>query len=268
MNKRNAWIIKSFVIGTLLLFLFSKVSYADTSSLHLGDSGECVAALQDRLNKMGFLQEEPTGIYDHKTVRAVISYQGLHSMKKTGIADEITLKYLLPEIHTETEHQPTGMIYQIDEFPYSFEYQGRIITIENFWGVDRIEGQDRFTSGIDIFCDGGNFDEDLLMAELYKGFNKEGNAIRMWMWVESPEFLGEKATLITYSLYTTNFDYPDSAICFVSSPFVAENHPDGYWAGSTAELVIQIKDDPEGDYNRIYVYHTDNVREPGEIEQK
>ncbi len=62
-----------------------------------GDEGEQVKELQSRLVELGYLEGEPTGIYDEKTEEAVRLFQQWNGLMETGMADEITWKALFSE---------------------------------------------------------------------------------------------------------------------------------------------------------------------------
>lgn len=83
--------------------------YSYTGILQPGDSGEAVSALQERLRSLGYLDAEPSGIYDDATGEAMLLFQQAHNLLATGMADKVTWNLLfsssarpLPEPEPET----------------------------------------------------------------------------------------------------------------------------------------------------------------------
>ena len=69
----------------------------DVHYLQKGDSGERVTEIQARLKELGYLEEDPTGVFDEETEKALISFQRRNGLLATGIADEITMSLLFSE---------------------------------------------------------------------------------------------------------------------------------------------------------------------------
>ena len=65
-----------------------------TRELEPGMSGDDVAALQTRLNRLGLLAASPNGFYGAQTTAAVESFQTTSSLPITGVADIDTLDAL------------------------------------------------------------------------------------------------------------------------------------------------------------------------------
>jgi len=56
-----------------------------------GSEGDGVTAIEQRLNFLGYFENEPDAIYDSETVNAVTTYQAYRGLKVTGVCDIYTL---------------------------------------------------------------------------------------------------------------------------------------------------------------------------------
>ena len=63
----------------------------------LGDTGERVTEIQTRLRELGYLDGDPTGVFDEETEEALAAFQQRNSLLATGMADESTLRVLFSE---------------------------------------------------------------------------------------------------------------------------------------------------------------------------
>lgn len=72
-------------------------AYAEalTNSLRQGSKGEEVAALQEKLIEMGYLDDVADGAYGPKTAAAVRAFQEANGMEATGVADAATQEALM-----------------------------------------------------------------------------------------------------------------------------------------------------------------------------
>ncbi len=61
------------------------------------DTGETVTEIQTRLIGLGYLEGEPTGIFDEKTEKALIAFQRANRLLVTGMADGKTMEMLRSE---------------------------------------------------------------------------------------------------------------------------------------------------------------------------
>lgn len=62
-----------------------------------GDTGEKVSEIQARLQSLGYLKADPTGIFDEATEQALTAFQREHGLLATGMGDERTLSLLFSE---------------------------------------------------------------------------------------------------------------------------------------------------------------------------
>ena len=70
---------------------------APTSELKIGDEGDDVLRLQNRLQELGYLFVQPTGLFAEGTEQSVKDFQLLNGMVVTGVADEATLTLLFSD---------------------------------------------------------------------------------------------------------------------------------------------------------------------------
>ena len=89
--KYGKW-LSLLLVFTLLLGLVPAAS-ADTV-LKTGDSGEQVVRLQERLRELGYLSQDPTGVFDEATEAALSAFQARNGLLETGMADGVTLSVL------------------------------------------------------------------------------------------------------------------------------------------------------------------------------
>jgi peptidoglycan hydrolase-like protein with peptidoglycan-binding domain len=57
----------------------------------LGERGDHVTAIQNRLNEMGYWNADPAGRYSTLTSQAVMAFQKVHGLRRTGQADQQTV---------------------------------------------------------------------------------------------------------------------------------------------------------------------------------
>jgi peptidoglycan hydrolase-like protein with peptidoglycan-binding domain len=75
-----------------------KTTYANYSELRFGDRGAEVAALQRRLQQLGYFNANPTGSFREVTLNAVRYFQRINRLRVTGVADRQTLALLFGSI--------------------------------------------------------------------------------------------------------------------------------------------------------------------------
>ena len=66
--------------------------------MKLGDTGDNVTKLQQRLLELGHTYSEPTGTFDELTEQGVMNFQFLSDMVADGIADDALLDLSLIHI--------------------------------------------------------------------------------------------------------------------------------------------------------------------------
>lgn len=70
---------------------------APSGELKFGDEGDDVWKLQNRLQELGYLFVQPTGLFAEGTEQSVKDFQLLNGMVVTGVADEATLALLFSD---------------------------------------------------------------------------------------------------------------------------------------------------------------------------
>lgn len=78
--------IKQWIAAVLIgLLILAGTAVGESRTLRPGDRGDAVLALQQALNRLGYLGPED-GSYGEQTVRAVQAFQGLNGLKADGVA--------------------------------------------------------------------------------------------------------------------------------------------------------------------------------------
>ena len=67
---------------------------ADDGTLRVGDYGDDIRAIQERLNALGFFDHDTTGVYGYTTETAVRLYQMAANLPATGEIDAATLNHM------------------------------------------------------------------------------------------------------------------------------------------------------------------------------
>src|SRR5690606_34435204 len=67
---------------------------ADDGTLELGESGDSVLALQERLVELGYWLGEPDGTYGQLTRQAVMAFQKVEGLGRDGVAGPVTQQAL------------------------------------------------------------------------------------------------------------------------------------------------------------------------------
>lgn len=91
---------RKIAVWCLLLTLLAWTAapaLADGRIWKRGDTGEAVEKLQERLKALGYLTEDPTGVFDAETERALTEFQQRSGLLASGMADERTLQALYAE---------------------------------------------------------------------------------------------------------------------------------------------------------------------------
>ena len=88
--------ISVIAISVVLLFMLTASASAD---VRRGDRGEDVEEIQTLLFQMGWLFEEPDGIFGPHTEQAVINYQGYSGLTQDGVVDKATYDRMWEDWH-------------------------------------------------------------------------------------------------------------------------------------------------------------------------
>lgn len=79
-----------------------------------GQKGTHVKALQDRLLDLGFWLQSADGNYGHTTTQAVMAFQKVHHLNRTGVADAVTVD-LLSRAAKPSGLSTTGDVIEVDK---------------------------------------------------------------------------------------------------------------------------------------------------------
>lgn len=74
------------LVASLALSLVAEPASAGVSTLSQGTSGSRVVALQRALDRAGYLAGPPDGRFGDATEQAVVAYQKVHGLDRTGVA--------------------------------------------------------------------------------------------------------------------------------------------------------------------------------------
>ena len=93
--------ITAIILAVLMVLSIAAAAMGEENKIwQTGDTGETVTWIQTRLKELGYLNREPTGIFDEETAEALMQFQQNNYLLQTGMADRITMKAL--ETATET----------------------------------------------------------------------------------------------------------------------------------------------------------------------
>jgi peptidoglycan hydrolase-like protein with peptidoglycan-binding domain len=87
-----------------------KTIYTNYRELRFGDAGADVAALQRRLQQLGYFKAHPTGSFRQVTLNAVRYFQRINRLRVTGVADRQTLALLFGSTSPVPPVTPPGNI--------------------------------------------------------------------------------------------------------------------------------------------------------------
>lgn len=94
--KMNRWI--AGLLALLLMMTAGLPALSEGERVwQKGDTGERVSEIQARLKELGYLEGEPTGIFDGDTEQALMLFQRWNGLLETGMADGRTLDVLFGE---------------------------------------------------------------------------------------------------------------------------------------------------------------------------
>ncbi len=85
-----AWIIAA----VMLLTAGMTAAVAENRIWQEGDTGETVTWIQTRLKELKYTEQEPTGVFDEETRKALEWFQENYGLLVTGMADSVTMEML------------------------------------------------------------------------------------------------------------------------------------------------------------------------------
>ena len=94
MKQGYRLIICGLLLG-VVFGLFGTMPQVHAKTAQEGDEGDKVLAVQLRLIDLGYNIPKPTGSFDERTTRAVMTYQKQARLAQTGVVDEITWHFLM-----------------------------------------------------------------------------------------------------------------------------------------------------------------------------
>lgn len=98
--------ITAIILAVLMLLSVVASAMGEENRIwQLGDSGEKVTWIQQRLKDLEYMDREPTGTFDEETEEALRAFQWDNGLLKTGMADSVTMKALETAIETRSERE-------------------------------------------------------------------------------------------------------------------------------------------------------------------
>jgi len=92
MNHRK--IISLLMAITMLLGMVTCTTAFAGTIYQMGDSGETILQIQERLAELGYTDTETDGTYGEGTQKAILAFQRTNDLLETGYADEVTVRIL------------------------------------------------------------------------------------------------------------------------------------------------------------------------------
>lgn len=98
--------ITAIILAVLMLLSVAASAMGEENRIwQLGDSGEKVTWIQQRLKDLEYMDREPTGTFDEETEEALRAFQWDNGLLKTGMADSVTMKALETATETRSERE-------------------------------------------------------------------------------------------------------------------------------------------------------------------
>ena len=87
MKRRNLF---AALLALVMLCCLALPGLAQETIRKKGDTGDDITRMQARLQELGYLTGDPTGVFDEETEQAVLAFQQRNGLLKTGMADGST----------------------------------------------------------------------------------------------------------------------------------------------------------------------------------
>ena len=98
--------ITAIILAVLMVLSIAASAMGEENRIwQLGDSGEKVTWIQQRLKDLEYMDREPTGTFDEETEEALRAFQWDNGLLKTGMADSVTMKMLETATETRSERE-------------------------------------------------------------------------------------------------------------------------------------------------------------------
>ncbi len=98
-----------------LLLVCPLLSASAEAILRQGDTGDDVALIQARLKELGYLDEEPTGVYDEATASAVTIFQMFNDLLETGMVDGKTREILFSPNAVTADEGANRYVWELED---------------------------------------------------------------------------------------------------------------------------------------------------------
>ena len=110
--------ITAIILAVLMVLSIAAGAMGEENKIwQIGDTGEKVTWIQQRLKDLEYLDRAPTGTFDEETAEALAAFQQDHGLLKTGMADTVTMKML--ETVTETRSDLISQrVYEYEDACY------------------------------------------------------------------------------------------------------------------------------------------------------
>ena len=115
------------MMAVAMLLTAALPALAEDTIWKRGDTGDEVRQIQERLKELGYLEADPTGIFDEATEDAVRYFQQWNDLLDTGMVDQITWKVLFSDAAKELVIQSQGDYWDEDGADcYVYEASGAV----------------------------------------------------------------------------------------------------------------------------------------------
>ncbi len=105
--------VTAIILAVLMLLSIAAGAMGEENKIwQVGDTGEKVTWIQQRLKDLEYLDRVPTGIFDEETAETLMGFQWDHGLLKTGMADSITMKMLETVTETRSELESKWVVYE------------------------------------------------------------------------------------------------------------------------------------------------------------
>lgn len=95
MKNKRIWGI--LMTAVLLMGIFGNVTALAGAIYTVGDSGEEILSIQNRLVQLGYTDAETDGVFGKGTEKAILMFQRCNDLLETGFVDEVTVRLLMSD---------------------------------------------------------------------------------------------------------------------------------------------------------------------------
>lgn len=94
---KNKRILGILMTAVLLMGIFGNMTALAGAIYTVGDSGEEILSIQNRLVQLGYTDAETDGVFGEGTEKAILMFQRCNDLLETGFADEVTVRLLMSD---------------------------------------------------------------------------------------------------------------------------------------------------------------------------